>query len=71
MQVLIVDDQNSARTMLRRILEDISPALNVHDMGEPAAALEWCDTHSPDLLLLDYRMPGMDGWSSRIGSAVP
>ncbi|MBE2211607.1 MAG: two-component system response regulator [Xanthomonadaceae bacterium] len=61
MQVLIVDDQNSARTMLRRILEDISPALNVHDMGEPAAALEWCDTHSPDLLLLDYRMPGMDG----------
>jgi len=58
---LIVDDQNSARTMLRRILEDISPALNVHDMGEPAAALEWCDTHSPDLLLLDYRMPGMDG----------
>ena len=61
MQVLIVDDQSSARTMLRRILEDISPALSVHDMGDPVAALEWCETHSPDLLLLDYRMPGMDG----------
>jgi len=60
-QVLIVDDQSSARTMLRRILEDISPALSVHDMGDPVAALEWCETHSPDLLLLDYRMPGMDG----------
>ena len=61
MNVLIVDDQSSARTMLRRILEDISPALDVHDMGEPVAALEWCRAHSPDLLLLDYRMPGMDG----------
>jgi len=59
--ILIVDDQSSARTMLRRILEDISPALEVHDMGEPEAALEWCETHHPDLLLLDYRMPGIDG----------
>ena len=61
MDILIVDDQSSARTMLRRILEDISPTLAVHDMGEPMAALEWCETHDPDLLLLDYRMPGMDG----------
>jgi len=59
--VLIVDDQSSARTMLRRIMEDISPALDVHDMGEPLAALRWCEDHSPDLLLLDYRMPEMDG----------
>lgn len=61
MNILIVDDQSSARTMMRRILEDISPSLEVHDMGEPQAALDWCETHQPDLLLLDYRMPGMDG----------
>lgn len=59
--VIIVDDQASARTMLRHILEDIGPELSVHDFGDPAQALEWCENNRPDLLLLDYRMPGMDG----------
>ena len=56
--VVIVDDQTSARTMLRHILEDIGPELAVHDFGDPAAALAWCENNRPDLLLLDYRMPG-------------
>jgi two-component system, response regulator RpfG len=59
--VVIVDDQTSARTMLRHILEDIGPELQVHDFGDPAAALGWCEHNRADLLLLDYRMPGMDG----------
>lgn len=59
--VVIVDDQTSARSMLRHILEDIGPELTVHDFGDPTAALGWCEQNRPDLLLLDYRMPGMDG----------
>ena len=59
--IVIVDDQTSARTMLRHILEDISVELQVLDFSEPQAALDWCDGNRPDLLLLDYRMPGMDG----------
>ncbi len=47
--------------MLRHIIEDIGPDLDVHDFGEPATALDWCESHHPDLLLLDYRMPGLDG----------
>ena len=47
--------------MLRHIIEDIASELQVHDFGEPEAALAWCESHQPDLLLLDYRMPGMDG----------
>lgn len=61
MDIVIVDDQASARTMLRHIVQDIGPQLAVHDFSEPDAALEWCNEHLPDLLLLDYRMPGMDG----------
>lgn len=61
MHVVIVDDQTSSRTMLRHILEDIGPELSVHDFGDPGDALAWCDQNRPDLLLLDYRMPGMDG----------
>lgn len=61
MNVVIVDDQTSARTMLRHIIEDIGPELSVHDFGEPGTALSWCEANQPDLLLLDYRMPGLDG----------
>jgi len=61
LNIVIVDDQTSARTMLRHILEDISPELEVLDFGDPQAALNWCDDNRPDLLLLDYRMPGIDG----------
>jgi two-component system response regulator RpfG len=61
MNIVIVDDQTSARTMLRHILEDISPELEVLDFGDPQAALRWCEENRPDLLLLDYRMPVIDG----------
>ena len=61
MNIVIVDDQTSARTMLRHILEDISPELEVFDFGDPETALRWCDDNRPDLLLLDYRMPVVDG----------
>ncbi len=47
--------------MLRHIIEDIGSELDVHDFGEPTVALDWCESHQPDLLLLDYRMPGLDG----------
>lgn len=47
--------------MLRHIIEDIAPELAVHDFGEPGHALSWCESNQPDLLLLDYRMPGIDG----------
>ncbi len=61
MNIVIVDDQTSARTMLRHILEDISPELEVLDFGDPQVALRWCEENRPDLLLLDYRMPVIDG----------
>ena len=61
MNIVIVDDQTSARTMLRHIIEDISPELEVLDFDDPHAALQWCQDNRPDLLLLDYRMPGIDG----------
>ena len=47
--------------MLRHIIEDISPELQVLDFHDPKVALQWCQDNRPDLLLLDYRMPGIDG----------
>ena len=61
MDVVIVDDQPSIRTYVRGIVENIGPQIVAHDFEQPEAALDWCSRNRPDLLLLDYRMPGMDG----------
>lgn len=61
MNVLIVDDQPSARTMLRHVVEGIGPGIRVSDFGNPIEALRWSEGNGADLLLLDYRMPEMDG----------
>ncbi|MEP6485461.1 MAG: HD domain-containing phosphohydrolase [Rudaea sp.] len=61
MNILIVDDQQSARTMLRHVVEGISPGISVMDFESPVDALQWSERNSVDMLLLDYRMPDMDG----------
>lgn len=61
MNVLIVDDQTSQRIMYRTLLQDISRDIQVTDFGDPVDALAWAQSSPIDLLLLDYRMPKMDG----------
>ena len=61
MRVLIVDDQASQRTMLRHLVEDISPEIKVTDFPDPVQALLFSQKEPPDLVILDYRMPKMDG----------
>ena len=64
MRVLIVDDEAPARRRLHDVLSDSSAALPLTVVGEAAngkeaiALLEVC---KPDVLLLDIRMPIMDG----------
>ena len=61
LRILIVDDEIPARARLRRMLAEL-PA--VHVVGEAASAqeaLRFIPLKSPDALLLDISMPGMDG----------
>jgi CheY-like chemotaxis protein len=61
--VLVVDDDPSLREMLHIILNDAGyEARAARDGSHALAKLQ---TWRPDLILLDLRMPGMDGWSFR------
>jgi DNA-binding NarL/FixJ family response regulator len=60
-RVLIADDHDIVRTGLGRLL-DAAPGVEVVALagdGEEAVALS--DRHSPDVVLMDLEMPGVDG----------
>ncbi|KGM07157.1 Response regulator [Methylophaga thiooxydans] len=59
--VLIVDDQSTGRTILEKVIQQISDNLQVSAFGNPVEALNWVNEHEPDLIITDYRMPEMDG----------
>ena len=60
-RALIAEDEEPARRTLRTLLE-ADPDIDVVGEVWGAAALEAVRDARPDLLLLDVRMPGMDGF---------
>jgi putative two-component system response regulator len=59
-KLLVVDDNSTNLTLFRHLLQKIENA-EVQCFAEAATALEWCVENEPDLILLDYMMPVMDG----------
>lgn len=61
MKVLICDDESLARDRLARFLRDIGGYTVVAEAENGEDALHKVAAHSPDIVLLDLRMPVMDG----------
>jgi two-component system invasion response regulator UvrY len=61
-KVLIVDDHALVRMGIRRILEDQPDIEVVGDAESGEKALILVKSHKPDIVLLDMKMPGIDGW---------
>lgn len=61
MKILIVDDETPARDRLRQLLEEFPQHSVVGDAANGHEALQFAATLAPDVILLDIRMPGMDG----------
>lgn len=60
MNVLIVDDDATNLALCSYLLEAL-PDVTPIEAADPAEALDWCRDNDPDVVLLDYMMPGMDG----------
>ena len=56
---LIVDDSRIIRKVARRIVEGLG--FEVDEAGDGAEALIFCSSSMPEVILLDWSMPVMDG----------
>lgn len=60
-RILVVDDDESIRQFIEMALADRGYEIVTAEHGR--AALERIEAGRPDLILLDMRMPVMDGWA--------
>lgn len=61
MDVLIADDEPLARERLAALLAELGGHRVVATVGDGRSALDACQAHSPDVVLMDIEMPEMDG----------
>jgi len=59
-KILIVDDEEHFRTILTTIMEE--EGFKVLEAQDGDTALRKIRVNSPDIMLTDVKMPGMDGW---------
>ena len=62
MRTLIVDDESLARNRLKRLLAEIGGVDLIGEANDGVQAVEMIELLSPDLVLLDIEMPGLNGF---------
>ncbi|HXE37025.1 MAG TPA: HD domain-containing phosphohydrolase [Azonexus sp.] len=58
--VLIIDDSDINLTLIKALVSKLGECTPVL-FDNPLRALDWCRDHVPDLVIVDYMMPDMDG----------
>lgn len=61
MRVLIVDDNPDARLLMRRVLESKRVFQVVGEASDGVEALDLIEALAPEIVIMDVRMPRMDG----------
>lgn len=63
MRILVVDDEEPARRRLVRLLSQLDDVKLAGEATDGTEALDLIAELNPDLVLLDIRMPGLDGFA--------
>lgn len=61
-QTILIDDEMPARMRLRHMLSDHPQIKIIAEADNGISAVELVNQHKPDLIFLDIRMPGLDGF---------
>jgi CheY-like chemotaxis protein len=59
--IVVVDDRNTNRLIFSRLAASIKAGAVVEAFSDPLKMLAWIEGNAPDLVITDYKMPGMDG----------
>lgn len=59
-KIVVVDDEHYMRKVVRTMLLGMG-ASDVHDAADGASGLDLIRNINPDVVILDWQMPGMDG----------
>ncbi|HRK56428.1 MAG TPA: response regulator [Burkholderiaceae bacterium] len=60
MKIAIVDDNRTNLVLMRGFMQQL-PGNESIEFTDSVEALSWCTTNHPDLVIVDYMMPKMDG----------
>ena len=59
--IVVVDDRATNRTIFSRLASSIASGAEIRTCSTPFEVLDLLQHHAPDLIITDYKMPGMDG----------
>jgi two-component system response regulator RpfG len=59
--VMVLDDQSTGRLVLAEVIKSIDKKINIMMFSDATEAIEYARNATVDLVLTDYKMPGVDG----------
>lgn len=62
MAIAIVDDTPLNLTLIQALVRKLTPpGTEIVTFSAPLEGLQWCSSHEPDLVIVDYMMPDLNG----------